>query len=583
MAVNLTVLAGGQYSGQSAFNQLTQNQLSQLVNQYHILASVAYTGLTSAVAVGDILMVVVDSGAAYVKVLVTAVSSTSATLQYQCYGSLPALPPPSAPGITQILNNYSYLPQFSANYGIAPSSLFIVQGTNLADPGSIAILQSSAPPGLPLTLNGTSISINVSGTTISVPIYYAAPSQIAAVLPAKTPLGLGSITVARSGQANISALIEITAAAPGLASYYGTGSGPAIATDPVTGSLFTAANSARPGQTIVLWGSGLGADSSVSDTTFTIPTKSLITPLQILIGGVQATISYHGSSGYPGVNQINVTIPAATLPGCSVSLIAMSGDIVSNTLTLPISASSGSCSDPAFGISGSSLAGLSAQSSVLVGQFSVSPIGASGLFQKMTGTDFALTGGIGSLGSCSVTTNPAPASPVQGIDVGNITATDSAGSFPFVRDSSGTYLSPAQFSVPVDTVFSLQGSGNTSMGSFAATLTLPGARVGGASVIAPFDISGDLSVKWAGTAPGTVMRISSGPVNSYPFFGEFTCYASADAGQFTVPRSVLLALPGHPGSLTLQNLAYVPFSASGLGMGLIVLSISQVTANVSYY
>jgi uncharacterized protein (TIGR03437 family) len=259
LAVDLTLLAGSKYSGQSAFNQLTQSQLSQFVNQYNLLASGGYTGLTSAVAVGDILMVVVDSGAAYVKVLVTAVSATSATLQYQCYGSLPYVPPAGTPVITTILNNYNYIPEGYLQYGIAPSSLFIVQGTNLANPGSTATLQSSAPPGLPLALNGASISIDANGTTIHPGIYYATSTQIAAVLPANTPLGYLNLTVSAPGGTSFLHEILVAGVALGLASYYGTGGGPAVATDPVTGALFTPANSARPGQTIVLWGSGLGA------------------------------------------------------------------------------------------------------------------------------------------------------------------------------------------------------------------------------------------------------------------------------------------------------------------------------------
>src|SRR5271154_3009663 len=49
--------------------------------------------------------------------------------------ALPVAPLAAAPAITQILNNSSGTPAGLPNYGIAPSSLFIVTGTGLADPG----------------------------------------------------------------------------------------------------------------------------------------------------------------------------------------------------------------------------------------------------------------------------------------------------------------------------------------------------------------------------------------------------------------------------------------------------------------
>src|SRR5271169_4166684 len=91
----------------------------------------------------------------------------------------------AAPAITQILNNSSGTPKGLPNYGIAPSSIFIVTGSGLADPGTPTLQDSSA--GLPLTLNGASITVVVNGVTTHPALYYTSPTQIAAVLPAATP------------------------------------------------------------------------------------------------------------------------------------------------------------------------------------------------------------------------------------------------------------------------------------------------------------------------------------------------------------------------------------------------------------
>ncbi len=51
------------------------------------------------------------------------------------------------------------------NYGIAPGSLFAIQGLNLSG-NQTPVLQSSAAPGLPTTLNQTSLSVTVNGVPV---------------------------------------------------------------------------------------------------------------------------------------------------------------------------------------------------------------------------------------------------------------------------------------------------------------------------------------------------------------------------------------------------------------------------------
>jgi uncharacterized protein (TIGR03437 family) len=77
--------------------------------------------------------------------------------------------------------------------------------------------------------------------------------------------------------------------------------------------------------------------------------------LQIYLGGIAATILYQGSAGYPGVNQINVAIPANVSLGCLVSVVAVSGGITSNTATIPVQNGGGECTDLSLGIKGSQL------------------------------------------------------------------------------------------------------------------------------------------------------------------------------------------------------------------------------------
>ncbi len=153
-----------------------------------------------------------------------------------------------------------------------------------------------------------------------------------------------------------------------------TGSnGPVTATD-LNYKYITPTASAAPGQTIVLWGSGLGADTANNDRTYPMKQDNL-NDATVYIGGVQATVLYAGRSLYPGEDQIDVTLPplgaspafvAASLEdhavpraasgfqgGCGITVAVVANGKVSNFGTLPVNPGGGVCSDPEFGTSGS--------------------------------------------------------------------------------------------------------------------------------------------------------------------------------------------------------------------------------------
>ena len=142
----------------------------------------------------------------------------------------------------------------------------------------------------------------------------------------------------------------------GFDSYYGPGSGLGVATNSATGYLYNYANSIPLNTTVTLWGSGLGADPT-RDTTFSTASIANINGLaHVYIGGMDAPIWYQGPSGYPGLNQVNITIPANAQTGCNVSLVGVTfAGVPTNSLTLPIAAGGGPCSDPLFGQDGSTL------------------------------------------------------------------------------------------------------------------------------------------------------------------------------------------------------------------------------------
>jgi uncharacterized protein (TIGR03437 family) len=166
------------------------------------------------------------------------------------------------PVVNAVVNNFSGIVPGLPNYGIAPASLFVIYGSGLCASASL-VTQTSAGTGLPQTLNGMTITVTVNGKNTTPAIYYAIPTQVAAVLPSSTQVGTGTITVNYNGQSG-SAPIQVTKSAFGVLTANLTGAGPIKATN-LNYQDITPTASAAPGQTIVLWGSGLGADTANND------------------------------------------------------------------------------------------------------------------------------------------------------------------------------------------------------------------------------------------------------------------------------------------------------------------------------
>lgn len=108
-----------------------------------------------------------------------------------------------------------------------------------------------------MSLNGASIAVTVNGVTVHPALYYTSGGQLAAVLPASTPIGDGTLTVTYNGKTGAPFPIHVVAAALGINTY---GGDVGVASDAITGAVLTYANSGSPNEIITLWATGLGAD-----------------------------------------------------------------------------------------------------------------------------------------------------------------------------------------------------------------------------------------------------------------------------------------------------------------------------------
>ena len=568
----------------SQFSSLTSTILSSL--------SALFNSSPIKPAVNDVIGAKTNGGN-YAAILVTAISGTSITVQFITFTSSTA---PSGPTVTGVLNNYSYTPPGFSNSGIAPSTLFVITGSGLADPTKSAVLQDSTV-GLPTTLNGASVKVTSGSTTVTPVFYYAIATQLALVLPSNTPIGTAQLTVTYNNQTSAPYTFQVVKSAPGFATYYGSGSGLGSALNPATYVPYSYSNSIPPGTTVVLYGSGLGADPA-TDTTFVGSAYNINSLAHIYVGGVDAPIQYQGSFYYPGLNQINVTIPASAPTGCNVPLVGVTtSGTPTNFISLPIG--NGPCSDPVFGTLGTQLQSLSGQTTVktgIVGLYhSTSPTGSTGAptvqdlaiasFSSYTGSTYGASASSVSLGGCIVsqlTVSGGSTGTSTGLDAGTITASSPNGvgpttlmSIPTVKGSYFAQL-PTGFITAAGGMFGFKGGGGADVGAFSTSVNLPTPLLTwtNQSAAATVTRSSGLPVTWSGgstASTGQSYVTITGISISGSASGAFTCIAPVSAQQFTVPPYVLAALPAGTGNVVVGNeTGYGTFSASGIDLGLAV-------------
>jgi uncharacterized protein (TIGR03437 family) len=597
-ATELNLTAASSYSGASSLSLLDAAQLTQFGSY-----SSAPLPL-SALAVNNIFAVLTNYGN-YAAVLVTAQSGSSITLQFITFAGAA----PTQPKITAVLNNYGLIPAGFTNSGIAPGTLFIIQGYGLASTTSVSSLEPSTLGSvLPTTLNGASVTVTVGGTTATPAFYYAENTQLALVMPSGTPVGGTSLatflTVTYNGQTSAPFYFNVVAAAPGLAAYYGTGSGLAHSQD-LDYIYYNYGNSIPPGSTIRLIGSGLGADPNPArDTQYVIPsTADAINALaNVYVGGIDAVIVYQGPEGYPGLDEIDITIPANTPTGCFISVVGVTaGGVPTNFLTLPIG--TGECRD-SLGYAGNTISSLIGNTTVNFGSVSIidspPPAGSPGGTQSLTevsadffsesGSAFGTSSGLVSVGSCiageSLSSNTT--SSTIPLNAGTITVNDPNGvaAVTLISEGSGQYgvQLPTGFLTQAGGAFPITATAGTpapAVGAFNTSVNFPTPFLSWTNQAADATVvrSQGVVVNWSGGEPDTYVLItgtsSSGSASSY-----FACFAPVATGTFTVPPYVLATLPASTGgSLEVANqTAGQTFTATGLDYG---YAIGEVGYNIN--
>ena len=526
--------------------------------------------------------------------------------------------PPQISG-RSILNAASYMQPGLPAGSIARGSLFSLFGARMGPAASPAL----AFPLLP-NLGGVTIQV-VQGSTIvqAIPVFVS-PTQLNAIMPSNAPLGAVSIYAFFNNAKSPPSPARIVTDSFGIFTINGGGVGPGVLQNFVDATHLPVnlpSVAAQPGQTMILYGTGLGAGlnpDNVAPQAGSLPTK-----VEVFVGGQVATTTYTGRSPCcSGLDQIVFTVPSNAPPGCWVPVqIRTSGTTVSNTTTMAISSNGSSCSDPLNPLTAPFLAGKR--------------IGLVGLLR----TDITEDVGLAKTGTvtteASMTTfqqeNPIPAAPFSAVlslpPAGTCTAYTAAGDLldgdavPGADDpgvkflDAGTALTlssstdqrtirrptnKARNYQPLGYTYTgsrrkpslflnagsltLAGPGGADVGSFTAPITLPNPAAltwtNRATTLIVTRSQG-LTVNWTGAPPDQPVVIFGGatdaPTNSS---AVFACLAPAGSASFTVPALALANFPAtrtnllnskgaiYVGALPTSN--PVSFSASGIDNGAIL-------------
>src|SRR5580700_5715843 len=169
----------------------------------------------------------------------------------------------AAPSIASVQNAASNIVLGQPNFGIAQGSIFVVYGANF---GPAALTEATTLP-VPNTLSNTSVTVTQGGNVFNVPIIYvvnnqaAGYSQLGGVMPSGITPGSATVQLTYNSVASNSFETTILANNFGISTLNESGQGAAVVTYATSTAPFysvvTRANSAMPGNTYTMWGTGL--------------------------------------------------------------------------------------------------------------------------------------------------------------------------------------------------------------------------------------------------------------------------------------------------------------------------------------
>jgi uncharacterized protein (TIGR03437 family) len=491
-----------------------------------------------------------------------------------------------------VVNAASYLRRGFSNSGIARGAIFIVIGKNL---GPDTLVQAGTLP-LPAFdgLSGTRVHIDAPGVSVYTPMLYTSARQVAAVMPSNIPEGTATITLNYNNLTSNPVTVRVVRSQPGLFTLNQGGNAQAIAQNwrATSQLLNTLVTPATPGQTMILWATGLGPiadDEAVAQpAAFPIPIDSLT------VGGQPAKVTYSGRSACcVALDQITFEVPA-NVTGCYLPIAVVTGGVTSNFATIAVSADGTPCDDP-LSFSSASLKAVALSGRVGLGQIDLrsQQPAAGGMGRDILSANFA-TYSLSDLVAALAPVNPSAGSCFvmqtgvnddlralsrgTALNAGVQVATNGRATLSAPQVGPGSYFAdmPA-LSLP-EGAYGMTGGG-LDIGTFSTAFNVPPAVqwMNASDYASNRVVPGQpLRFVWSGGDPNgfAFIRIDSSD-GSYQT--SIRCNARASAGSFTIPDTVTRALVSGAGTVAFGSFgAPSRFNTTGLEAGTITAASETV-------
>jgi len=478
------------------------------------------------------------------------------------------------------VNAASFLAHDLPGGAIAQGSLFTIFGRNLGPEDGVSA------GSLPLTdsLAGVSIEVTpIDGPPLAALPLFVSSSQMNALMPSTAPVGKNYLQVRHGGGVSTRVPVKVVRSAFGIFSRNASAGeipGPRIAAvqnfvDPETLPLNSFETPARPGQTVTLWGTGLGPIET-SDASAPV-VADLNTPVRVFVGTEEARITHSGRSPCcPGVDQINFEIPADAPPGCRVPVsVEVQNVVYSNIETVSVSASGEPCPEAQPAQGPSTTGRISLLRNVSGGQIRDTAEGAfvqgrPGLLSTRPGS--GVCGPAMPRGFLVFPLDAGPRLLMEGpLGSAEIPArTNSAG-----QPLRGRYRASPPPGVPLlgPGDYAVTGVGGEDVGRFRVAISVPEPPVVTSSFDEPASRAAPLELQWQGAPAARNTATVSGREGL-----ELLCSARSGGQSVSFPPALLANLRGTEKTLTLTSLWAPPesrFRAIGLEEGALQYAHSQ--------
>lgn len=272
------------------------------------------TNATSSSATADVLSSLSDDGSVIAFNFPRILSGALANNDFANNSEIYVTGTPARPsfGSLTILNGASFGHEPSSTNAVAPNSIAVAQGNNLAN--TTQQTQRQPDGSFPTNVGGTTVTVNGRPAQI----FFVSPSQVNFHVPAATELGTAEVIVTNPDGFQSKGTVTTLRAAPGIFTYSGDGLGEGVILnadtlqpgpfDPTSGNL-----------RLIIFSTGVRNGTTVSVTA----------------GGRALTLeSIVQTSNMPGMDEIHVLVPADLRGAGKVDLVVRVDGRDSNPVTV---------------------------------------------------------------------------------------------------------------------------------------------------------------------------------------------------------------------------------------------------------